>query len=199
MAEVIGDATHLVVSRLGATIRVKQEILNSECIDQVVAVAAAIVASLRSGGKILFFGNGGSSMDAGHLAAELSGRFYRDRPGLAGISLSDSTAAVTAIANDYTYDNVFARQVRALGKPGDVAIGLTTSGNSRNVIEGLRAADEIGMYTVALTGQTGGKVVGLVDVCIRVPSDDTPRIQEACMHLGHTICELVEQEIFPET
>src|SRR6185437_4122877 len=104
------------------------------------------------------FGNGGSSMDGGHLAAELSGRFYRDRPGLAGISLSDSTAAMTAIANDYAYDNVFARQVRALGRSGDVAVGLTTSGNSRNVIEALKAADEIGMYTVALTGRTGGKV-----------------------------------------
>ena len=199
MAEVNTNAAQLVISRLDATIRVKQGILDSECISQVIAAAAAMVASLRSGGKVLFFGNGGSSMDAGHLAAELSGRFYRDRPGLAGISLSDSTAAMTAIANDYSYDNVFARQVQALGKSGDVAVGLTTSGNSRNVVEALRVANEIGMYTVVLTGQAGGKVVDAADVCIRVPSDDTPRIQEACMHLGHTICELVEQEMFPET
>jgi D-sedoheptulose 7-phosphate isomerase len=157
-----------------------------------------MIASLSSGGKVLFFGNGGSSMDAGHLAAELSGRFYRDRPALAGISLSDSTAAMTAIANDYTYDNVFARQVQALGRSGDVAVGLTTSGNSPNVVEALKAADEIGMYTVALTGQAGGKVADTAAICIRVPSDDTPRIQEACMHLGHTICEIVEQEMFPE-
>lgn len=198
MAEVSGDAAQLVVSRLEATIRVKQDILSSECIRQVVTIATAIVTSLKGGGKVLFFGNGGSSMDAGHLAAELSGRFYRDRPGLAGISLSDSTAAMTAIANDYSYDDVFARQVQALGRSGDVAMGLTTSGNSRNVVEALRVADEIGMYTVALTGQSGGKMADTVDVCIRVPSDDTPRIQEACMHLGHTICELVEQVMFPE-
>jgi D-sedoheptulose 7-phosphate isomerase len=198
MAEMSVDAARLVSSRLQETIRVKQNMLDSECIDQAATVAAAMVASLRSGGKVLFFGNGGSSMDAGHLAAELSGRFYRDRPGLAGISLSDSTAAVTAIANDYTYDNVFARQVRALGRSGDVAVGLTTSGNSRNVIEALNAADEIGIFTVALTGQSGGKVAGTVDVCIQVPSNDTPRVQEACMHLGHTICEIIEQEMFPD-
>jgi D-sedoheptulose 7-phosphate isomerase len=198
MAEMSVDSARIVSSRLQETIRVKQDMLDSECIDQAATVAAAMVASLRNGGKVLFFGNGGSSMDAGHLAAELSGRFYRDRPGLAGISLSDSTAAVTAIANDYTYDNVFARQVRALGRSGDVAVGLTTSGNSRNVIEALNAADEIGIFTVALTGQSGGKVAGTVDVCIQVPSNDTPRVQEACMHLGHTICEIIEQEMFPD-
>lgn len=197
MAEMSVDAVLVVSSRLEETIRVKQDMLQSECIVQAATAAAAMVSSLRGGGKVLFFGNGGSSMDAGHLAAELSGRFYRDRPGLAGISLSDSTAALTAIANDYSYDNVFARQVRALGRSGDVAVGLTTSGNSRNVIEALKAAEEIGMYTVALTGQAGGKVAGAVDVCIQVPSNDTPRIQEACMHLGHTICEIIEQEIFP--
>lgn len=198
MAEVSGDAAQLVASRLLETIRIKQSMLDSACIDQAVTVAAAIVASLRSGGRVLFFGNGGSSIDAGHLAAELSGRYYRDRPALAGISLSDSTAAMTAIANDYTYDNVFARQVQALGRLGDVAMGLTTSGNSRNVVEALKAAAEIGMYTVALTGLAGGKVADAALICIRVPSDDTPRIQEACMHLGHTICELVEQEMFPD-
>ena len=198
MAQVSADTAKLVADRLSSTIRVKQEMLDSECIEQVVSVASAMVRSLRAGGRVLFFGNGGSSMDAGHLAAELSGRFYRDRPGLAGISLPDSTAAMTAIANDYSYDDVFARQVRALGRAGDVAVGLTTSGNSTNVIEALKAADEIGMYTVALTGDAGGKVAAAVDVCIRVPSNDTPRIQEACMHLGHTICEIVEREIFPE-
>jgi len=197
MAEVREAAAQLVASRLRETISIKQSMLNSACIDQAVAVAAAMVSCLRSGGRVLFFGNGGSSMDAGHLSAELSGRFYRDRPALAGISLSDSTAAMTAIANDYAYDNVFARQVQALGRRGDVAIGLTTSGNSRNVVEALKAAADIGMYTVALTGQAGGKVADVARICIQVPSDDTPRIQEACMHLGHTICELVEQEMFP--
>jgi D-sedoheptulose 7-phosphate isomerase len=179
-------------------ISLKQELVNSECIAQVADVATAMIASLRDGGKVLFFGNGGSSMDAGHLAAELAGRFYRDRLGLGGISLADSTASVTAIANDYGYDDVFARQVRGLGRAGDIAVGLTTSGNSRNVLEALRVAREVGMFTVALTGRSGGKVAGAVNICIQVPSDDTPRIQEACMHLGHTICEIVEREMFPE-
>lgn len=198
MAEVGQPFTVLVKARLMDAITLKQELANSECIAQVANVATAMIAALKGGGKVLFFGNGGSSMDAGHLAAELAGRFYRDRPGLGGISLSDSTASVTAIANDYGYDDVFARQVRGLGRVGDVAVGLTTSGNSRNVLEALRVAQDIGMFTVALTGRLGGKVADAVDICIRVPSDDTPRIQEACMHLGHTICEIVEREMFPE-
>ncbi len=198
MAEVAELFMSLAKDRLKDSIRLKQELVNSECIVQVAEIATAMITALRGGGKVLFFGNGGSSMDAGHLAAELAGRFYRDRPGLGGISLSDSTASVTAIANDYGYDDVFARQVRGLGRPCDVAVGLTTSGNSRNVLEALRVAQDIGMFTVALTGRSGGKVAGAVDICIRVPSDDTPRIQEACMHLGHTICEIVEREMFPE-
>lgn len=172
--------------------------LESECVGQAAAAAVAMTKALRGGGKVLFFGNGGSSMDAGHLAAELAGRFYRDRPGLPGLSLSDGTASVTAIANDYSYGDVFARQVRALGRPGDLAVGLTTSGNSRNVIEALIVAREIGMTTVALTGAVGGKVADSADICIQVPTDDTPRVQEACMHLGHTICEFVEAELFPK-
>jgi D-sedoheptulose 7-phosphate isomerase len=198
MAEVGKTSADLVRSRLDETIRVKQQMRDSACISQAVTVATAMIASLRSGGRVLFFGNGGSSMDAGHLAAELAGRFYLDRPALGGVSLSDSTAAVTAIANDYSYEDVFARQVRGLGRSGDVAVGLTTSGNSRNVLEALKVAAEIGMYTVALTGRSGGKVANVVDVCIRVPSDDTPRIQEACMHIGHTICEIVEREMFSD-
>lgn len=198
MAEVGELFTALAKARLMDAISLKQELVNSECIAQVADVATAMIASLRDGGKVLFFGNGGSSMDAGHLAAELAGRFYRDRLGLGGISLADSTASVTAIANDYGYDDVFARQVRGLGRAGDIAVGLTTSGNSRNVLEALRVAREVGMFTVALTGRSGGKVAGAVNICIQVPSDDTPRIQEACMHLGHTICEIVEREMFPE-
>jgi D-sedoheptulose 7-phosphate isomerase len=198
MAEVSPAAVQLVRSRLENTLTVKRDMLESECVQQAAAVAAAMTAALREGGKVMFFGNGGSSMDAGHLAAELAGRFYRDRPGLAGISLSDGTASLTAIANDYSYDDVFARQLRALGRAGDVAIGLTTSGNSRNVVEALKVARENGLFTVALTGQSGGKVADTVDICIRVPTDDTPRVQEACMHLGHTICEIVEQQMFPE-
>jgi D-sedoheptulose 7-phosphate isomerase len=190
--------TELVQSRLDEAISIKQQMQNADCIADAVTAATTMINALRNGGKVLFFGNGGSSMDAGHLAAELASRFYRDRPGLGGVSLADSTASITAIANDYSYDEVFARQVRGLGRQGDVAVGLTTSGNSKNVLEALRVAHEIGMHTVALTGRTGGKAVDLVEVCIRVPSDDTPRIQEACMHLGHTICEIVEREMFPD-
>ena len=135
-------------------------------------------------------------MDAGHLAAELAGRFYFDRPAMAGVSLADATASMTAIANDYDYDEVFARRSeRSAG--GDVAVGLTTSGNSANVLNALVAAQDGGLVTVALTGQAGGKVAGLADYCIRVPTDDTPRVQEACLHLGHTICEIVERQMFP--
>lgn len=198
MAEVAEQFAGLVRARLTDAISLKQELANSECVAQVANVATAMITALRNGGRVLFFGNGGSAMDAGHLAAELAGRFYRDRPGLGGISLSDSTASVTAIANDYSYDDVFSRQVRGLGREGDIAVGLTASGNSRNVLEAFKVAQEIGVFTVALTGRSGGKVAGAADICIRVPSDDTPRIQEACMHLGHTICEIVEREMFPD-
>lgn len=199
MAGISEDSVGLVLERLKDSLAVKSQMLTSDCVGQATAAAEVMITSLRAGGKILFFGNGGSSMDAGHLAAELAGRFYRDRPGLAGISLSDGTASLTAIANDYAYDDVFARQIRGLGRPGDVAVGLTTSGNSANVVNALLAARETGLVTVALTGSSGGKVAAIADLCIRVPTDDTPRVQEACMHLGHTICEIVEREMFPET
>jgi D-sedoheptulose 7-phosphate isomerase len=163
---------------------------------QAVEVAHIVIGCLRAGGKVIFFGNGGSAQDAGHLAAELMGRFAFDRPGLAAISLPDATAAMTAIGNDYSYDEVFARQVLAAGRPGDVVVGLTTSGNSINVINGLQAARQANMTTVALTGASGGKAAAVAEVCIRVPSDETGRVQEACLHLGHTICEMVEAAIF---
>jgi D-sedoheptulose 7-phosphate isomerase len=197
MAGVSADLAELAQRRLEDAIAIKQDMLSSGCLHLAAEVADAITGSLRAGGTVLFFGNGGSSMDAGHLAAELAGRFYIDRPALAGVSLADATASMTAIANDYAYDEVFARQVKALGRVGDVAVGLTTSGNSVNVVNGLVAAREGGLVTVALTGQSGGKVAGLADYCIQVPADDTPRVQEACLHLGHTICEIVEREMFP--
>lgn len=198
MADVRQDAVQLIRRRLEDALAVKREMLDSECLREAAAVAAAVTGALRAGGKVLFLGNGGSSMDAGHLAAELAGRFYYDRPGLAALSLADGTASLTAIANDYAYQEVFARQVRALGRPGDVAVGLTTSGNSSNVVNALTAAHEGNLFTVALTGSEGGKVAAIADICIRVPTDDTPRVQEACLHLGHTICELIEREMFPD-
>ena len=197
MAGVSADLAELAQRQLEDAIAVKQAMLSSGCLDLAAQVADAMTGSLRAGGKVLFFGNGGSSMDAGHLAAELAGRFYFDRPALAGVSLADATASMTAIANDYAYDEVFARQVQALGRGGDIAVGLTTSGNSANVVNALVAARDGGLVTVALTGRSGGKVAGLADYCIQVPTDDTPRVQEACLHLGHTICEIVEREMFP--
>jgi D-sedoheptulose 7-phosphate isomerase len=195
-SDVVTPSVELVQERLAETIAVKQQMLDGAFAAQTVEVAQAMISSLRSGGKVIFFGNGGSAQDAGHLAAELMGRFAFDRPGLAAISLPDATAAMTAIGNDYSYDEVFARQVLAVGRPGDVVIGLTTSGNSSNVVRALEAAGQAGMTTVTLTGAHGGKVADVAEICIQVPSDDTGRIQEACMHLGHTICEMVEAALF---
>lgn len=187
----------LVRQRLQESIAVKQAMTEDVVLDQVVEIAGVIVTTLRNGGKVIFFGNGGSSMDAGHLAAELTGRYGYDRPGLAALSIADSTAAVTAIGNDYSYADVFSRQVLALGRPGDVVVGLTTSGNSANVVRALEVAQEAGMVTVALTGRSGGQVADVARFSVQVPSDDTPRVQEACLHLGHSICELVESTMFP--
>ncbi|OBK28072.1 phosphoheptose isomerase [Mycobacterium sp. 1165196.3] len=195
--DVVSPSVELVQRRLAETIAVKQQMQQGDFAARTVEVARVIIASLRAGGKVIFFGNGGSAQDAGHLAAELMGRFAFDRPGLAAISLPDATAAMTAIGNDYSYDEVFARQVLAAGRPGDVVVGLTTSGNSPNVVRALEVAGQAGMTTVTLTGAHGGEVADVAKICIRVPSHDTGRIQEACLHLGHSICEMVEAALFP--
>ncbi|BBY41193.1 phosphoheptose isomerase [Mycobacterium mantenii] len=195
--DVVAPSVELVQQRLAETIAVKQQMQQGDAAAQTVEVARVMISALRAGGKVIFFGNGGSAQDAGHLAAELMGRFAFDRPGLAALSLPDATAAITAIGNDYSYDEVFARQVLAAGRAGDVVIGLTTSGNSPNVVRALEAAGQAGMTTVALTGARGGKVADVAEICIRVPSHDTGRIQEACLHLGHSICEMVEAALFP--
>lgn len=199
MSDVVAPSVELARARLSEAIALKQRMLAGPFAAQTVGVARQIIESLRSGGKVIFFGNGGSAQDAGHLAAELVGRFAFDRPGLAAISLPDATAAMTAVGNDFSYDEVFARQVLAVGRQGDVAIGLSTSGDSLNVVRGLEAADQARMATVALTGARGGKVAALADICIRVPSEDTARVQEACLHLGHIICEMVEAAMFPRS
>jgi D-sedoheptulose 7-phosphate isomerase len=196
-SDLVPPSVELVQQRLAETIAVKQQMQQGACAAQTVEVARVITGALRAGGKAIFLGNGGSAQDAGHLAAELMGRFAFDRPGLAAVSLPDATAAMTAIGNDYSYDEVFARQVLATGRPGDVVIGLTTSGNSPNVVRALEVAGQAGMTTVTLTGAHGGKVAGVADLCIRVPSEDTARIQEACLHVGHSICEMVEAALFP--
>ncbi|WP_376087991.1 D-sedoheptulose 7-phosphate isomerase [Roseomonas sp. CCTCC AB2023176] len=159
--------------------------------------ARRCVASLRAGGKLLLCGNGGSAADAQHWAAELTSRFMYDRPGLAALALTVDTSALTGIGNDYGYDRIFARQVEALGRAGDVIFGLSTSGRSANILAALRSARELGMTTVGFTGRSGGDMAAFCDLLLRVPSDVTPRIQEGHEVLGHTICAMIEAEIFP--
>ncbi len=150
------------------------------------------VSALRSGGKILLMGNGGSAADAQHIAAELVGRYLCERKGLPSIALTTDTSILTAVGNDYGYDTIFARQVEALAQPNDVVVGYSTSGNSANVCEAMKVANSLGCYTVALTGDSGGKLVDMVDACIRVPSPFTPRIQEAHAFIGHMLCAIVD-------
>ena len=155
--------------------------------------AAAIIESLRQGGRLLTFGNGGSAADAQHVAAELVGRFLRERPGLAAIALTTDTSVLTSIGNDYAFEHVFARQVEALGRDGDVAFGISTSGRSPNVIAAFDAARARGLRTIALTGGDGGAMATIVDIHINVPSDSTARVQEVHRTLLHVICDLVER------
>ncbi len=163
----------------------------------VARVAQACVMALHAGGKILFAGNGGSAADAQHLAGELVSRFNYDRPGLAAFALTTDTSVLTAIGNDYGYERLFARQVEAVGRAGDVLIAISTSGRSPNILEALRVARARGLVTVGMTGRGGGRLPELCDHVLRTPSDATPRIQEGHIAIGHTICCLIEQQIFP--
>jgi D-sedoheptulose 7-phosphate isomerase len=180
------------------SIEVKNAILEDEnllkIIDEVVKVC---VDCLRNDGKVLFCGNGGSAADAQHLAAELSGRFYYDREPLFAEALHVNTSYLTAVANDYSYDEVYARLVKSKGRKGDVIIGLSTSGNSGNVVRAFEVAHERDMITVGLTGETGGKMKACSDYLLNIPSTDTPRVQEAHILVVHIICELIESEMFP--
>ncbi|BDU71072.1 D-sedoheptulose-7-phosphate isomerase [Mesoterricola silvestris] len=156
----------------------------------------AMITAFRSGGRVLFCGNGGSAADAQHLAAEFSGRFYFDRPPLDSEALHVNTSFLTAVANDYDYNVTYARLVLAKGRPGDVLVGITTSGNSKNILAAFEKAKEVGMVTVGMTGEGGGKLKGLSDILLEVPSNDTPRIQEGHILIGHILCELVEKGLF---
>lgn len=158
----------------------------------ILGAAEAMRASLAAGGRVLFFGNGGSAADAQHWAAELSGRYLRERPGLAGIALTTDTSAITAIANDYGFEEVFARQVEALARPGDVVVGISTSGHSPNVRRGLERAKALGCVTVAVLGRDGGEIATLADFPLVYPAHETPRIQEFHAVLGHLLCALVD-------
>ena len=164
-------------------------------VDRIVEVAKIIATAFRHGRKVLLFGNGGSATDAAHIAAEFVGRYKRDRQPLPAIALATDIAAITCIANDYGYDELFARQVRAHGQKGDVAIAISTSGNSLNVLNGVEAAKACGLLTVGWTGGTGGKLAGMVDHPFIVPSNVTARIQESHITLGHVLCELTEEQL----
>lgn len=181
------------------SIEVKKEILNSDkLLKSIENAAEIIIEAYKNKKKVLFCGNGGSAADAQHLAAELSGRFYYDRPPLAAEALHVNTSYMTAVANDYSYDEVFARYIAVVGNHGDILVGLSTSGNSKNVIKAIEQAQRLGMKTVSLTGSTGGKMKELSDILINVPSNDTPRIQESHIMIGHIICEIVESTLFPK-
>ena len=188
-----------VLNKIKESIAVKQALLENDALLKQIEVAAEIcITCLKNGGKVLFCGNGGSAADAQHLAAELSGRFYKDREPLFAEALHVNTSYLTAVANDYSYDEIYARMVMSKGRKGDVLIGLSTSGNSKNIVLAFDEAHKRGLINIALTGETGGKMKTEADVLLNVPSTDTPRIQESHILIGHIICEIVENGIFPE-
>lgn len=166
--------------------------------DEVVRAAELILDSIRSGGKVLIFGNGGSAADAQHIAAELVNRLNYDRPAIAAIALTTDSSILTSVGNDSSFEEVFERQLRALGRAGDVAIAISTSGNSPNAIRAVRAAREMGIKTVALAGRDGGKIASMVDVALTVEARSTQRIQETHITIGHILCELIEEELYPK-
>ena len=182
---------------IAESIRVKNDILQSdEMITKLEEVAQMITRAFQQGNKVLFCGNGGSAADAQHLAAEFSGRFYTDRDALPAEALHTNTSYLTAVANDYSYDVVYSRLVKGIGNKGDVLVGLSTSGNSKNIVQAFLTAKEKGMTTVGLTGTSGGKMKECSDYLFAVPSSDTPRIQESHILLGHILCQLVEEQYF---
>ena len=182
--------------RIAECIAVEQQLLqDSSFLELLEATALRVSAAVRAGRKVLFMGNGGSAADAQHLAAEFTGRYMMERRALPAIALNANASEITAIANDYSFDRIFARQIEALGQPGDVAIGLSTSGNSGNVVLAMQTARVRNLLTVALTGSSGGLLKDEVEVCLRVPSADTPRIQECHLLVGHILCEIVEHEL----
>jgi len=177
-----------------SSIEVHSRLLEA-CLPAMSAAADALLAAFRSGRKALFFGNGGSAADAQHLAAEFLGRYLRERRPLPALALHANTSAVTAIANDYGYEQVFSRQLQGLAVAGDVAVGISTSGNSQVILEALTVARKMGVFTIGLTGASGGRMRELVDVLIAAPSNETPRIQECHILVGHALCDAVEQAI----
>lgn len=186
-----------IIQSISDSVSVKQAILGDAAfLERVQSAADMIAGSLRNGGRVHFCGNGGSASDAQHLAAELSGRFYFDRPPLNAEALHCNTSYLTAVGNDYGYDIVFSRLLQGTSKKGDVVVGISTSGNSANVVKAFETAKEMGLKTIAMTGAAGGEMRKTADILLNVPSEDTPRIQESHIMLGHIICELVEKNLF---
>ena len=182
------------------SIDTKQRILaNADLMATIEKVTSLIATAFANGNKVLFCGNGGSAADAQHLAAEFSGRFYTDRDPLPSEALHCNTSYITAVANDYGYDVVYSRIIKGIGKPGDVLVGLSTSGNSVNIMNAVDQAKKLGMINVCFTGEGGGKLKTMCDHLVNVPSNDTPRIQESHIMIGHIICQLVEEELFNKT
>lgn len=187
----------LIEGSIRESIAVKEAILaDGGFQDKIAKAASMFVAAFRGGGKVLFCGNGGSAADAQHIAAELSGRFYTDRAPLYAEALHVNSSYLTAVANDFGYDAVFARMVEAAGRPGDVLVAISTSGNSSNILNTIEAAKKNGMEVIGMTGESGGKMKDRCDLLLNVPSTDTPRIQESHILIGHIICLMVEQELF---
>lgn len=187
-----------IINSIKESIKTKEIFLSDHNNINLISQCADIcIKSLKNGGKVLLCGNGGSASDAQHIAAELSGRFNYDRPPLYSEALHVNTSYVTAVANDYSYDDIYSRMIQAAGKEGDVLIGISTSGNSKNVVKAIVEANKQGMKTIGFTGDTGGELANITDVCIKVPSKNTARIQETHILVGHVICEEIESAIFP--
>ena len=186
----------IILNVLRESLEVKEQFIKNN-LDLIQRGAYSLATCITSGHKVLIFGNGGSAADAQHIAAEFVNRFQIERPPLAAIALTTDTSIITSIANDYHFDQIFSKQVRALGQKDDIAIGISTSGGSRNVLEAIHAARDIGIFTIGLTGR-GGKLAECADLVFRVESDTTARIQEAHITLGHILCDLLERILFPE-
>lgn len=191
--------SHLITHLIESSIQVKNALLNDkDLLNGISITSEKITEAFRNGKKVLFCGNGGSAADAQHIAAELSGRFYTDRPPLFAEALHVNTSYLTAVANDYSFDVVYQRLIQAFGQEGDILVGITTSGNSTNVVLAMEEARMRGMIAIGMTGEKGGKLNECSDILLKVPSQDTPRIQECHILIGHILCQMIEEEIFPK-
>lgn len=189
---------NIITKSLNDSISAKKEFVRVH-MEDIIRLAEWMIETIKDGGKILIFGNGGSAADAQHMAAEFVNRFLIDRPPLAAIALTTDSSILTSVGNDFSFDDIFEKQIRALGKPGDLALGISTSGNSPNVIKGIRVAEELGIKTAILTGGSGGKLRDLAGLALIVPTDMTPHIQEAHLWVEHILCRLVDEALYGDT